>query len=284
MKKRTDDDGLTEEEWKEVKAIQKETAKIKALASKTKDDTVDTTDRMVTLNEHTKEVGAGTMRNLQDQGGQAASFFFLVACLLFVACCLLFVHSCCLFILVVWFSPFILLFASHSEQLRRIENNERRVQENLEEANHQAHRFKSIFSFGREKKREQARLAQIQLEREQEEEERLARAQKPQFQPQVTPGRRWQLMNSHTTVPLSSRPYSATEDQKDQEEEEEDARDAKINRNLDMVHDQVTELLEQSKVMGDALDSQAEDLDNVSRLAEKNRTKATQTTRRIQNL
>ena len=118
MKKRTDDDGLTEEERKEVKAIQKETAKIKALASKTKDDTVDTTDRMVTLNEHTKEVGAGTMRNLQDQGGQAASFFFLV----FVVCCL--------FILVVWFSlsscslPHI---QSNSAGLRTMSDESRRI-------------------------------------------------------------------------------------------------------------------------------------------------------------
>jgi len=69
MKKTDEDDGLTEKERKEVKAIQKETAKINSLAIKTKDETVDTTDRMVTLNEHTKEVGAGTMRNLQEQGG-----------------------------------------------------------------------------------------------------------------------------------------------------------------------------------------------------------------------
>ena len=69
MKKTGEDDGLTEKERKEVKAIQKETAKINSLAIKTKDETVGTTDRMVTLNEHTKEVGAGTMRNLQEQGG-----------------------------------------------------------------------------------------------------------------------------------------------------------------------------------------------------------------------
>lgn len=154
--------------------------------------------------------------------------------------------------------------------------------ENIEEADHHVNRYLGglkVLGFGRNKKKRQTeeRQRQERLEEERilEEEMRSQEEERAkQRAPTITPGKHWRLMNPHINVPLSHKPLGP----------EEDETERQIQQNLGIVEGQMAELLEQSRAMGEALDSQDDGIQRVVRMAEKNQVKIGKTKNHVMNL
>ena len=262
---------LTPQEKKEIQAIDRETAQSKAQGSKVKDATVDTTVRLVRLGEETRQIGASTLRDLDEQGSTTPPFTPLVL----LCCTQELTRFVCLFVCF----PFV-------EQLRRIAKGEGQVHENITEATYQTYRLKGLFGIGKKKRaRREGEAEKLRWDLEDQEDQDLAASRASLPEPQVSPGRRWQLGNwgkRATSAPLPEKPDYYHNGAGVVGDKEVDRRDQKIDDNLDLVSQQVAELLEQSRVMGDALDRQNVELDKVTKVTDRNNERAKAATIKIQ--